>query len=55
MVRASHTAILRSGHNCAVGLAFESRDNREGRRLNRQLERVRTLLKDIYEQWAEKA
>ncbi|MCH7984121.1 MAG: ABC-F family ATP-binding cassette domain-containing protein [Chloroflexi bacterium] len=38
-----------------IGQAFESRDNREGRRLNRQLERVRTLLKDLYEQWAVKA
>ncbi len=38
-----------------IGDAFESRNNREGRRLNRQLERVTALLKDLYEQWAVKA
>ena len=38
-----------------IGQAFEEGDNRAGRRLNRQLERVRTLLIDLYEQWAVKA
>jgi ATP-binding cassette subfamily F protein 3 len=37
-----------------IGQAFEGRDNREGRRLNRQLERIRALLADLYEQWAVK-
>ena len=38
-----------------IGLAFENRDNREGRRFNRELARVRTLLEDLYEQWAARA
>jgi ATPase subunit of ABC transporter with duplicated ATPase domains len=35
--------------------AFERRDNREGRRSNRQLERVRLMLEDLYRQWTAKA
>ena len=38
-----------------IGQAFEGRENREGRRLNRQLVRVRALLVDLYDQWAVKA
>ena len=38
-----------------IGEAFEGRENREGRRLNRQLERTRTLLVDLYDQCAVKA
>ncbi|MDA1278470.1 MAG: ABC-F family ATP-binding cassette domain-containing protein [Chloroflexi bacterium] len=38
-----------------VGLAFENRDNREGRRFSRELERVSALLADLYEQWAVRA
>ena len=35
--------------------AFERRDNRDGRRFNRRLERVRVMLENLYEQWAAKA
>ena len=38
-----------------IGQAFEGRENREGRRLNRQLVRVRALLVDLYDKWAVKA
>ena len=38
-----------------IGEAFEGRENREGRRLNRRLERTRTLLVDLYDQCAVKA
>jgi len=34
-----------------VGQAFENRKDRDGRRLNRQLERVSGMLEDLYEQW----
>ena len=35
--------------------AFERRDTRDGRRLNRQLQRVTTTLEDLYKQWTQKA
>lgn len=35
--------------------AFESRDVRQGKRLNRQLVRNKALLEDLYTQWAAKA
>ncbi|MDP6822369.1 MAG: ABC-F family ATP-binding cassette domain-containing protein [Dehalococcoidia bacterium] len=38
-----------------VGRAFEDRKDRDGRRLNRQLERVSAMLEDLYEQWVAKA
>jgi ATP-binding cassette subfamily F protein 3 len=38
-----------------VGQAFENRKDRDGRRLNRQLERVSGTLEDLYEQWVAKA
>ena len=31
--------------------AFSGRDHRQGRRANRQLDRVRSLLEDLYQQW----
>ncbi len=37
-----------------VSEAFERRDNREGRRLTRRLDRVKRLLEDLYGQWAKK-
>ncbi|MDA1256821.1 MAG: hypothetical protein O3C10_03135 [Chloroflexi bacterium] len=38
-----------------VAGAFEQRDVKEGRRLNRQLERVNATLNDLYAQWTAKA
>jgi ATP-binding cassette subfamily F protein 3 len=38
-----------------VGQAFENRKDKDGRRLNKQLERVSGLLEDMYEQWVSKA
>jgi len=38
-----------------VGQAFENRKDKDGRRLNKQLERVSGLLEDLYEQWVSKA
>ena len=38
-----------------VGQAFENRKDRDGRRLNRQLERVSGMLEDLYEQWVSNA
>ena len=38
-----------------VGRAFEDRKDSDGRRLNRQLERVSAMLEDLYEQWVAKA
>jgi ATP-binding cassette subfamily F protein 3 len=39
----------------ALSDAFESKDVRQGKRLNRDLTRATTLLEDLYEQWAAKA
>ncbi|MBT6681645.1 MAG: hypothetical protein HOB07_06315, partial [Chloroflexi bacterium] len=37
-----------------VGQAFENRKDRDGRRLNKQLERVSSVLEDLYQQWVSK-
>ncbi len=38
-----------------VGEAIARRDHRAGHRINRELERVRVMLEDLYKQWTVKA